>query len=137
MRQTRRFRIVTAFVALLSLLFTQLAVAAYACPTLQNAQAQESMMMAMAADDIDGMTGCEGMVDTEQPSLCHAHSQLGSQSLDKPTAPDVSPSVAVMLVPAVGDLHIAFRPVSAHADASWMTRGSAPPLSIRNCCFRI
>jgi hypothetical protein len=137
MRQTRRSRLITAFFALVSVLFMQLAVAAYACPTLQAGQPVNPVAMSLDVGEHESMVGCEGMVDTEQPSLCHAHSRVGNQSLDKPAVPDVTPSLAIMLVPAVGDLDIAFRPVSTHAQSSWLMRGSAPPLSIRNCCFRI
>ncbi|GAB3540314.1 hypothetical protein GCM10027343_09220 [Noviherbaspirillum agri] len=136
MRLTRRSRFATALLALISVLFMQLAVAAYACPSLQPAEAVETAMQ-MDMSDHDAQAGCEGVVDEAQPTLCYAHSQVGNQSLDKPAMPDVPQSVAVVLVPAIADLYAAYRPPSVHADAAWLMPDSFPPLSIRNCCFRI
>lgn len=59
---TRRFA--TAFAVVLSLLFSQLALARYVCPQQADAEAMVAMMEA-------GMP-CEGM-DEEQPVLCHQH----------------------------------------------------------------
>lgn len=137
MRLTRRSRFATALLALISVLFMQLAVAAYACPSLQPADMVESTAMPMQSAEHEGMAGCEGMVDIEQPVLCHAHSQVGHQSLDKPAPPDVFPSLATVLVPVVTYTDAAYRPLSTHADAAWLMQDSSPPLSIRNCCFRI
>lgn len=135
MRLSRRSRFATALFALISVLFMQLAVAAYACPSLQPVDAYAAMVM--QGSEHDGMAGCEGTVDTEQPALCYAHSQVGNQSLDKPVSPDIPPSVAIVLIPLMQDLEAAYRPISPHADAAWRRHDSAPPLSIRNCCFRI
>lgn len=134
MRLSRRSRFTTALLALVSVLFMQLAVAAYACPSLQLADMLEA---AAASVEHDGMTGCEGVVDIEQPTLCYAHSQAGDQSLDKPAPRDVSPSAPIVLVPLINDVRAAYRPMSVHAEADWLMHDSAPPLSIRNCCFRI
>ena len=135
MKLSRPSRIAAALVALICVLFTQLAVAAYACPGMEIARAMQTA--AMSADMDHGlMQDCEGM-DMEQQSLCHEHAQTGKQSLDKPPLPNLSPSLAIVLVPAVGDIHLAYRPDTDHAEASWLMRTSAPPLSIRNCCFRI
>lgn len=136
MKLSRPSRFVAALVALVSVLFTQLAVAAYACPSMQVGQAMEMALMAAAEPDHHMMPDCAAM-DVEQPALCHAHAQVGDQSLDKPNLPDVSSSVAILLVPEIGDIHVAYRPVHAYADASSRMRALAPPLSILNCCFRI
>jgi len=136
MRLSRRSRFAPALLALISVLFMQLAVAAYACPSLQPAQVAEAAMQ-MDMSDHETMAGCEGVVDQDQLALCYAHSQVGHQSLDKPAMPDVPQSVPVVLVPVITDLHAAHRPPSLHADAAWLMPDSFPPLSIRNCCFRI
>lgn len=136
MRLARKTRFVTALFALVSVLFMQLAVAAYACPSLRMDQAAVFSVTTPAAGH-EGMIGCEGAVDFEQPSLCQAHSQYGSQSLDKPAMPDLAPSVAVVLVPEIRNPDPASRRLDKFADASGLMRGSSPPLSIRNCCFRI
>jgi hypothetical protein len=126
----------TALLALFSVLFMQLAVAAYACPTLSSAQAQA---FAAAAEDKahDGMVGCEGTVDIEQPSLCYAHSQYGTQSLDKPVSPNLPPAIAFIVIPDLKLPDTAYWAIAARADTSWLRRDSETPLSIRNCCFRI
>lgn len=134
MRLTRRSRFASALIALFGVLFMQLAMAAYACPSLQPA---EPVAMTMASGDHDGMAGCEEVVDIEQPALCHAHAQIGDQSLDKPASPGVAPSVAVVLVPAMQTISATDPPLPRHAEAAWLMQDSFPPLSIRNCCFRI
>ena len=136
MKLSRSSRFVAALVALVSVLFTQLAVAAYACPSMQVGQAMDVALMAAAESDHHMMPDCAEM-DIEQPVLCHAHAQVGDQSLDKPNLPDVSSSVAILLVPEIGDIHVAYRPKGAFAGAPSFMRASAPPLSIQNCCFRI
>ena len=137
MRFTRHSRFVTALVALFSVLFMQLAVAAYACPTIQATPEIESNAGWASADEHSEMAGCEGGVDLEQPALCFAYAQEGSQSLYKPTVPDIQPAVVIDVVRQIVDTAFVFRPESTHAQAPWLMRASAPPLSIRNCCFRI
>lgn len=110
-------RVITALIALVSVLFMQFAVASYACPAVK-------------------VDNCHGM-DMEQPSLCHAHEQAGNQSLDKPPVPPVAPFVPATLV----TLLVADKPVQPsqtdRADTFFLTRATAPPLAIRHCCFRI
>jgi len=61
---SRRNRLAIAFLAVMSVLFSQLALAAYVCPGQLEAQAMAEML---AAGD-----PCEGM-DPQQPALCHQH----------------------------------------------------------------
>ena len=136
MKLSRPSRFVAAVIALISVLFTQLAVAAYACPSMEVGQAMMTASMAAAEADHHMMPDCEE-VDMEQLVLCHAHTQVGKQTLDKPDLPNVSPSVAVLLVPVVSDIHVAYRPVAPSANTAALRPASAPPLSIQNCCFRI
>lgn len=135
-RSVRSIRFAAALVALVAMLFAQLAVAAYACPDLAGAQA-DAVVTAMAMDtEHQAMPGCDE-IDLEQPALCHAHGQAGDQVLDKPQAPNVPPAVAILLVPALQDPHLAYRPAGADTGAVFLTRVSDPPLSIQYCCFRI
>jgi hypothetical protein len=136
MSLSRRSRFVAALLALFSLLFTQLAVAAYACPSMQIAQVMESMTGSAAVLDHRDMPGCAGM-DTEDPVLCQDHGQVANQSLDKPELPNVSPSMANMLVQTVSYTDTAHQPITFHSARIFQARSTAPPLSIRNCCFRI
>lgn len=131
MRLSRPSRFFAVLLAVVSVLFSQLAMAAYACPGLPTGQA-----MAMAAETDHAMPDCEQM-DNAQPALCHAHVQAGDQTLDKPPSPNVPPTVAVLLMPAMSGLHLVPPLVVFYADAAGLRRSSDPPLSIRNCCFRI
>lgn len=134
MKLSRPSRFVAALVAVTSVLFAQLAVAAYACPSMQVEQAMAMTSMAPVESGDHMMPDCEEM-DIEQPALCHAHAQIGNQSLDKPELPNVSPSVAILLIPEVRNMHVVYRPVAITADA--IRPVSVPPLSIQHCCFRI
>lgn len=124
---SHQLRLVAVCISLFSLLFTQLAVAAYVCP------------MTMAAA---GMKDCANMAmpDIEQPSLCHAHAHthdsVSKQALDKPDLPDVQ----LFVVALVWTLHAL--DVSAIEQLSLRSRSvlsdfGAPPIAVRHCCFRI
>ena len=140
MKPSRPSRLITAVVVLLSMLFMQLAVAAYACPVLLGTSNQampvEAMVMDQSNMDQTAMNGCPGK-DIVQPSLCHAHDHSGSQSLDKPVLPDVVPFIPSALVATLIVLDPADRPAYFTPDLTLLMRTTAPPLSIRNCCFRI
>lgn len=133
MKISRSSRLIATFIALFSILFTQLAVASYACPSLVSAPASQTMAAAMADDS---MPGCTDM-DPVQPSLCHAYGQVGDQSLDKPAVPPLQPFLAVgfgLVVHPLATSHL----VSFDLTQSIvLTHATAPPLTIRNCCFRI
>jgi hypothetical protein len=134
MTRSPQFRFVAALIALFSMLFMQLAVASYACPNVRTGQ--QSASTAMSADSPEMSPGCMGM-DMEQPSLCHAQDQVGNQSLDKPQLPHVQPFVPVGLVQAIVSIDAAYHPLPSRPRPLYLTRATAPPLSIRNCCFRI
>lgn len=95
MNRSRQFRLVAALIALIGMLFMQFAMASYACPGLQTGQGGATVAMSTDSE-MQSMSGCTGM-DVEQPSLCHAHDQVGNQSLDKPDLPQVQPFLATGL----------------------------------------
>lgn len=134
MKLSRPSRIVAALIALISVLFMQFAVASYACPGLGMGQS-EPVAMAAGMDD-QGMSACEGM-DMAQPSLCHAYGQADNLSLDKPQLPNVAPFVPIALILAWSAIDIADTPTVGQSEPVSLVRATAPPLSIRNCCFRI
>lgn len=136
MKLSRPSRYFAALLAVVSVLFSQLAVAAYACPGFLGTPAMEIAVVMLDHADQHVMPDCDEM-DSAQPALCHAHMQAGDQSLDKPLSPNVPPAVAVLLAPAISNLRIVPPPVLFYADAAWLRRSSEPPLSIQNCCFRI
>ncbi len=131
MKLPRPFRCLTALIMLFSMLFMQYAVASYACPGMEMGQAA-----AGGDQSMQDMPGCRGM-DTQQPSLCHAHDQVGHQSLDKPELPHVQPFVAATMTQVVSDVEVTYRSISSPPDSPHLARTTAPPLSIRHCCFRI
>lgn len=131
MKLSRSTRFLAALVTLFSLLFTQLAVAAYVCPNLATSP------ISTAADSGQGaMSGCTGM-DEQQPGLCKAHCDRNHQTLDTPAAPHVAPFVATSLTCVLPDAGVA-APVLANRDAALpLEHATSPPIAIRHCCFRI
>ncbi|WP_211467163.1 hypothetical protein [Collimonas silvisoli] len=134
MKLSRPSRLIAALIVLVSMLFMQLAVAGYACPSLNIGQVGESASMAM--DGEQAMSGCAG-ADKAQPSLCHANDQAGNQSLDKPPMPHVQPFMAAALTLVFHDIEVVDHSTDAQPNSLLLARSTAPPLSIRNCCFRI
>ena len=134
MRLSKASRCVAALIALVSIVFAQTALAWYQCPGMNLAGAMET---SSANDDSTRpMPDCDGM-DLAQPSLCQAHAQSNPQSLDKPHPPDVPVLANVLL--AVADDFVESAPASLlpYADSPLLKRITAPPISIRHCCFRI
>ena len=112
------------------MLFMQYAVASYVCPGMGTGQVNASTATMQA------MPGCTGM-DAQQPSLCHVHDQVGNQSLDKPSVPDIPAFTATILTLIVDRIQHTTVSLIPLEDTQRLMRSSAPPLSIRNCCFRI
>lgn len=112
----RRTRLFASMIAVVALLFAQLAVSAYACP----------------------MTGMADMADTEMnANLCERHCDYGNASLDQAKAPSVQALAA--------DSGVRIAPVRASPQpqvtartlrAAWPAAGPAPPL-IRFTVLRI
>jgi hypothetical protein len=129
---TRLFRLAAASFTLFALLFTQLAVAAYACPQVGPGSPVASNLV------IDSnMPGCKGMqADPVAPTLCSAHCADPAQSADTPSAPTVPPfiqaALSVVLVQGKSVLPVRILPDRFH-----QTVPSSPAVILRNCCFRI
>jgi hypothetical protein len=135
MKLSRPSRLIAAAFALISILFMQLAVAAYACPAFSVHDSRGTVANKSAMPD-DAMTACDDM-DPVQPSLCHAYGQAGHQSLDKPALALPQPFVAVGFgLPITPFNSIALAALTVHRD-TFLAHASAPPLAIRHCCFRI
>lgn len=124
MKRTTRF--LAAWLALFAVLFSQLAVASYACPFM-------AAPIEMTAP-MEG--GCDGMpMDQDQPALCHAHGQQGDQSLDKPL---VSMPQPALLQGLAGDRQAdPGIPGTPGEQRSLLARATAPPVALRHCCLRI
>lgn len=135
MNRSRHFRRVAALIALIGMLFMQYAVASYSCPMSQAGQGIAAVAMSIDSAD-QGMPGCLGM-DGVQPNLCNAYDQGGNQSLDKPDLPQVKPFLTAGLAVSLIPIDDASQSTVLPPAAVLLTRATAPPLSIRNCCFRI
>lgn len=135
MKTSHSKRLLTAIVAIFSMLFMQLAVASYACPGMS---AGSNTGVPTASTMMEDMPNCDGM-DPEQATLCHlyAYGEPAKQSLDKTPAPVVPPFVAVELVLSLAIFDVIVLPALPAYPPIALTRTSSPPIAIRNCCFRI
>jgi hypothetical protein len=126
----RRHRLIAVLFALFSLLFMQLAVAGYACPV----DAKVSEVAAMAEAGLP-CAGDMAIVDAEQPGLCHAHCQSTQQTVDKAQSPAPIAAVTTGFTYTIEPVHPS--PAAHPAQAPSLSRTTAPPITVRNCCFRI
>jgi hypothetical protein len=133
MKPSRSTRFVAAVIAVISLLFTQLALASYVCP---GTTTPERMTMAAVDNGMSGMDHCTGM-DKAQPSLCLAHNHSGPQSLNKPDLPSVLPYLLIGPVLSVVLLNDGVAPPDVFAAIPSLSHATEPTLAIRHCCFRI
>ena len=133
MKLRRKYRILTALIALMGVLFTQLAVAAYVCPSLHGGQ---HSTLAGDPSPMQSMPNCD-QPDSTEPALCLAHCQDAKSSLDKADLPAIAPAtfiVSSILTALVPPLLAPIRDVERD---SLLLRITSPPISIRHCCFRI
>lgn len=128
----RRTRLTTALIALISLMFMQLAVASYVCP-VAGAKAFELSVMAKAGLPCAGSASMN--MDNAQPNICQAHCQSDQQSAHTHHVPPLVGAVAASF----------FYPPPVIVPMSWrlllqaplLRRSTAPALAVRYCCFRI
>jgi hypothetical protein len=116
-----------ALLALLGLLFQQLAMAAYVCPI--------DVRAALSAPTADELPPCHQPQNADK-ARCHAHCHPLTPSADHAPAP----TVPAALLPATPWLRGAARQ-SAGCDlvvAREVTaRATAPPLTVQHCTFQI
>jgi hypothetical protein len=126
---SRFHRKIVSLIGIFALLFAQLAGSAYACPFQMQGIADTAMA---GSAESDGPTAA---LDPASPALCEQHCQYGKQSIND--APQ--PMASVVLAPAfVVTLDCpSVLPTTSAAAAPSRLYDSSPPLSIRNCCFRI
>lgn len=117
-----------AFGILVSLLFSQLAVATYACP-------QAESMAATAPLAIPDMPDCDNMAETPRDALCQAHCQQTDQSRDmyQASVPAAALTAGPSRVVAPQD---AARE-SPRPRGFYLERRIEPPVSIRHCRLHI
>jgi len=114
---------------MLAVLFTQIAVAAYACPV------QDPQALLEAAEMHALMPDCHGMapdaMDAAQPQLCKAHCTQDAQNNTSSTSSDLQPdpTAAVVLVRVIEPLELLALQLEPAAWSSDQVRPpGAPPL---------
>ena len=127
MSRQRLHRLGTAFLVVLSLLFSQLALAAYVCPAQTDRQAMADMMAAGQA--------CEGM-DAQQPALCHQHAADPGKTFEAAKLPAVSlPAIIQVLeLPPVAEVATA---LAAPPAAESESRPPPDPLFLSTLRLRV
>jgi hypothetical protein len=120
--------------SVIAVLFTQLAVAAYACPAVEG---PASVIAAASADAMRAaMPGCEMNEVAGNPNLCLQHCQAGDQSVQ------TLPHIAVPPLGAISALSI-LEPVptrtgiDATPGTAWAIHVPLPPPLIRFGVLRI
>ena len=118
-----RHRSFVAWIALLGILFSQLALSAYACPQLLPANQPAQMASHGDMPDMAGMP-CADM-DPAQPLMCAQYGQQGDQTVGSNLAFDFHPVLGLLLVaPTVSQAGT--EPESA-LQAPLLARATSPP----------
>lgn len=112
-----------------AVLFAQFVVSAYACP-LQFMGLDPAQAVFNTADTAP----CENGL--EPSALCQKHCQDEQQNVKDTAQPpqfiSVAPAFVVVMTPV--DQHT---PAAPRRQLPTLRHATSPPLSIRNCCFRI
>lgn len=156
MTTTRAFRRFVCQLMLGVLVFSQMAIAAYACPALSGApqsfsmvatdasiaampSAEDQATMAMSPDPSAtpavAMMGCD-QIDDSTTNLCAEHCHYGQQSADHASAP----TVPAALLTTLYTLPVQPEPLGhgwPSADSKFKRVAASPPHAILHCCFRI
>ncbi|MEO8154656.1 MAG: hypothetical protein ABI605_16415 [Rhizobacter sp.] len=123
------------------LLFTKLAVAGYACPSLNGigsmAIGSASETTVVAAVDAAAMPpGCD-QLDRDAPNVCMEHCQQGHQSADTAAAPVVGLGVPTLLYSLpIEPQHLVGSGRSLAATDARLDAAPEPPHAILHCVFR-
>ena len=123
-------RKLVSLLGIVAVVFTQLAVSAYACPVQSMGIGQSGTVDRVSAANSDGR-------DADSPALCQKHCDNGQQNVNDappPPASDSHAQAAAFIVTLPLDPPA---PLTTAALAPSLLRTTSPPLSIRNCCFRI
>ena len=114
MLRRRLHRLATTFFVVLSLLFSQLALAQYVCPQQVDVEAMAAMMEAGQP--------CEGM-DQDQPVLCHQHSADPAKTFEAVKLPVAAQPAVVQVL----ELPLVLEAQEARAAPPTATSEAQPP----------
>ena len=124
MLRRRSRRATTTFFVVLSLLFSQLALAQYVCPQLAGVEAMAAMMAAG--------TPCEGM-DAQQPVLCHQHAADSGKTFEAVKLPAASLPTVVQVL----DMPLVQESGAVLPTASFEARPPPDPLFLSTLRLRV
>lgn len=127
MLRLRIHRLATTFFVVLSLLFSQLALAQYVCPQEVDVETMAAMM--------ESGTPCEGM-DPQQPVLCHQHSADPAKTFEAIKLPTVA-LPAIVQVLELPRLLVAHEARAVPAIATPETRPPPDPLFLSTLRLRV
>ena len=133
MYRSARLRVAAASAAILCLLFSQLAVAAFACPALLHAAVAASGPHPVDPAN-EATDHCAGN-DAVRSGLCQAHCSPAQLSLSQPQT-DAPPVILVAAQPCSARREPALL-ASGSPQFDVPLRGHSPPHTILHCCFRI
>lgn len=121
-------RKLVSLLGIAAVLFAQLAVSAHACP-------MQLMGPDMVADTAGAADENSGGTDTDSPALCQKHCEHAQQSVN-----DNPQTLAFVTFEPAFEFTIlidAVARITSTAPSPALLHPTSPPLSIRNCCFRI
>ena len=127
----RRTRLTTALIALITLMFMQLAMAVHVCP---GAAAPVVEIAAMAKAGTPCADSASMNMNNAPSNLCQAHCQSDQQSAHTYQLPPLATFSTVL---AVIPFTITPVPLGVPLQAPHLRRSTAPSLAVRYCCFRI
>ncbi len=115
-----------------SLMWTQFAVAAYACPAMAPNAVPGSQH---AMPDCDGMHSAPALADADNPNLCLQHCLQGAQTTDHGQPAHLAPPVGAVL--AIVSVASPTPSIALAALERSIGRSRPPPKTIAHCCLRI
>jgi hypothetical protein len=123
---SRRTRLLTVAMALFAFMFTQAAIAGFACHSA--AEAADMAGMPCAETMADGM-------DEAGPALCHAHCQSSQASADQLPAAQLASVMQLGAVLSVA-IPVVTNPSEHSVQPPLLRVASSPPLAITHCRLR-
>jgi hypothetical protein len=121
-------RKLVSLLGIAAVMFAQLAVSAHACPMQLMGMGEPAAVVASTEATADE-------ADAGSPALCQKHCENSPQNATDSPQPLVlfspEPAFAISLAMEIA----ALLPVATLTPS--LLRATSPPLSIRNCCFRI
>lgn len=130
-KTSRRLRSLVALAALFGVLFSQLALSAYACDRSHGAPAAHQFQGRMDMPD------CDQPMPDGRSALCHAHCEQGDNSIDRPAAPELAPVMPGHEAPVSLAAPLAAHVAGERTQASLLEHTRGPPIAVLFARFLI